>query len=607
MPDKVIGIINYFGPNGEIADTQAFTDAEKYLSAIEKAFDHYGINGWKYATQTNDLDVNYKVYALVADEYGYDSISKKDFQLKHPQYVPASATFGVMEDTPWGRMKVVRQQDFDKAFAQGTTDFSNCYFDGVTFNGEAAEISFQNSILTSDCLFDHGAGMILMDVKGTLYNKAGPELQAKGYCTPVLDLRNVFRSYQFNILYRVNKEIDAWRTAANEEDRVKHYGAAERFAKVAANAIIANVQAHGSNDNQFFIDTARGMITGFILLVALYAPPTARHIISVFELVVQCSAPESLPAPGAQQRTMIASLMEHINDRRIRNYVAPASSADIRTALNIFSSALSHLLKFVDAELEQLICDQSPEFDAQRFIDQPTAIFLICPDENPTRHFLASLFVRSFTDELIELAETKYNETLPRKFLYFLDEFGNMPPIENATALFSAIRSRGGRVMCALQAYDQLRLNYTEHQAATIEKNCHVQMNSAVAPAADKDAKRISEMLGNETILTGSKSKTRGVTTTNTSLIGRPLMSPAQLVTMPIGTFVVQCVSQNPYKSYLPDYSEYLELATEFLHPAPIRKYTPVLVAAPRMIAMNARGGRIEIHKGMFDVADEEW
>ena len=245
----------------------------------------------------------------------------------------------------------------------------------------------------------HGAGMILMDVKGTLYNKAGPELQAKGYCTPVLDLRNVFRSYQFNILYRVNKEIDAWRTAANEEDRVKHYGAAERFAKVAANAIIANVQAHGSNDNQFFIDTARGMITGFILLVALYAPPTARHIISVFELVVQCSAPESLPAPGAQQRTMIASLMEHINDRRIRNYVAPASSADIRTALNIFSSALSHLLKFVDAELEQLICDQSPEFDAQRFIDQPTAIFLICPDENPTRHFLASLFVRSFTDD----------------------------------------------------------------------------------------------------------------------------------------------------------------------------------------------------------------
>ena len=86
------------------------------------------------------------------------------------------------------------------------------------------------------------------------------------------------------------------------------------------------------------------MITGFILLVALYAPPTARHIISVFELVVQCSAPESLPAPGAQQRTMIASLMEHINDRRIRNYVAPASSADTAAGNAIFFISLSFVL-----------------------------------------------------------------------------------------------------------------------------------------------------------------------------------------------------------------------------------------------------------------------
>lgn len=52
-------------------------------------------------------------------------------------------------------MKVVRQQDFDKAFAQGATDFSNCYFEDVTFSGEAAEISFQNSILANGCQFDH--------------------------------------------------------------------------------------------------------------------------------------------------------------------------------------------------------------------------------------------------------------------------------------------------------------------------------------------------------------------------------------------------------------------------------------------------------------------
>lgn len=155
MPDKVIGIINYLGPNGEIGETQDFTDVNEYLSGIEKAFDEYGINGWRYVTQTNDLDVNYKVDVLASGEFGKEPISRKAFHLQHPEYVLPPVTFGVVEDTPWGRMKVVRQQDFDKAFAQGATDFSNCYFEDVTFSGEAAEISFQNSILANGCQFDH--------------------------------------------------------------------------------------------------------------------------------------------------------------------------------------------------------------------------------------------------------------------------------------------------------------------------------------------------------------------------------------------------------------------------------------------------------------------
>lgn len=155
MPDKVIGIINYLGPNGEIGETQDFTDVNEYLSGIEKAFDEYGIKGWRYVTQTNDLDVNYKVYVLASGEFGKEPISRKAFHLQHPEYVLPPVTFGVVEDTPWGRMKVVRQQDFDKAFAQGATDFSNCYFEDVTFSGEAAEISFQNSILANGCQFDH--------------------------------------------------------------------------------------------------------------------------------------------------------------------------------------------------------------------------------------------------------------------------------------------------------------------------------------------------------------------------------------------------------------------------------------------------------------------
>lgn len=455
----------------------------------------------------------------------------------------------------------------------------------------------------------HGPSLILMDIKGTLYNSGAPELQRHGYRTPVINLRDVFHSYKYNIMHKVNDEIDAWRMAATEEEKVIHYGAAERHAKIAAHAILKSTPGQAQNsENAFFVDTAQGMITGFILLVAMYAPPAARHIISVFELIIAFSSTDDTPQFAAGvQRTKLASLMEHIHDKRIRNYVAPASSADIRTSLNIFSSALADLLKFIDAEMEQLICDQSPELNAEAFVDHATAIFLICPDENETRHFLASLFVRSFTDELISLAETKYHEVLPRQFFYLMEEFGNMPAIESATAVFSAIRSRGGRVMCSLQTYDQLRLNYSENQASTIEKNCQILVNSALAPSADKDAKRISEMLGSETILTGSKSISRGVTTTTTSLLGRPLMSQAQLVTMPKGMFIVQKTGELPYKAQLKDYSEYLSLEAELLTPPPQSSHEAVLVATPLMIELAASGKGITLRKHMFDVGPEEW
>ena len=112
------------------------------------------------------------------------------------------------------------------------------------------------------------------------YEATAAEAQAKGYRTPVINLRDVFRSYPINILYSVNREIDAWRRSESEDQKAKHYGAAERYAKTLSDAIVNLVPRNGGGDNQFFIDTAQNMITGFILLVSLYAPPEARHIIS---------------------------------------------------------------------------------------------------------------------------------------------------------------------------------------------------------------------------------------------------------------------------------------------------------------------------------------
>lgn len=307
---------------------------------------------------------------------------------------------------------------------------------------------------------------------------------------------------------------------------------------------------------------ARGLITGLVLLVSQYGQDGERHIVSVFNLIVELAGADNPEKGNTVQKSRLAAMLEGVTDRRIKGYISTTTSADIRTTLNIVSSALSKLLKFVDAELEQLICTHDNDLDAERFIERPTAIFLIAPDENETRHFLASLFVRFLTDDLIALAERQGGHC-PRPFYYFLDEFGNFPAIPGVTSLFSAIRSRGGRILVAVQSYSQFLLKYDKNVTEIIKDNCQILLNTFVSPSAQDTATSISKMLGDETILTGSSSRSDGKTTSSHQLMGRPLMSPAQMVRIQRDTWIVEKAGYAPMKTHLEGYWKYLSLAPQ--------------------------------------------
>lgn len=446
-----------------------------------------------------------------------------------------------------------------------------------------------------------GASMIIVDIKGTLYEKTAPLLQTSGYRTPVIDLRNVFNSYRYNVMYRVNEEIDLYKAAKSPAERAIHYGRAERYAKIAAAAIIDSMEkAMASEGSEYFNESAKGLVNGLILLISEYAAAPARHIMSVFDLIIQLNGGEE-GMLGGIQTTKLAAMMKDIKSKRVQSYMGAATGADIRTMLNIFSSALAKLVRFIDAELEQLLCGHSPELSAKRFIESPTAIFVICPDENPTRHFLASLFIRSMSNDLIEIAETEHHGVLPRQIFYFLDEFGNLPSIQHVVSLFSAIRSRGGRILCALQSYAQLLDNYSKDKADIIRDTCQMLMFSFVAPSSEGTATSLSKMLGNETVMSGSNSASRGVMTYSNQMIGRPLVSPDQLVTLPKGTFIVQKGGCYPYKGKLKGYWEYIELEQKLRQPPPQLVFMPVVLALAEQIEIAASGKLRPLEKGMFD------
>lgn len=108
-------------------------------------------------------------------------------------------------------------------------------------------------------------------------------------------------------------------------------------------------------------------------------------------------------------------------------------------------------------------------------------------------------------------------------------------------------------------------------------------------------------------IMTGSKSISKGVTTTNTSLAGRPLLTPSQLVRLPWGQFIVQKTGYAPYIAHMRPYKDYLKLEAEQQVPPPSLRYSSVLSASAAMIEAVAKGHLYHLRKGMFDSEDSDW
>lgn len=422
-----------------------------------------------------------------------------------------------------------------------------------------------------------GASILSIDVKSENFVCAGKKLEESGYNVLFLDFRFPLSSFQFNLMNGVNDEIDLHKATSSEEEKLRHYAKAEKYAKQVSASIIKNVMGESKDSaSDFFDKTAQGLITGLILMVSQYGAADERHIISVFKLIVELNGLiDNGNIENGQQRSKLMDLLQYIDDSRITDYVGASVNADVRTSMNVFSSALAKLLEFIDAELEQMVCGHSSEINAADFIEKPTAIFLICPDEDTSRHFFASLFIRYFTTQLIELAESSPNKVLSRKVLCLWDEFGNFPPIKDIDSVFTAIRARGVRIFYSLQSFSQLKKSYNKTYEEIILDSSQILMFTFVAPTAYTTAKQLSDILGSQTVLSGTvahRSKTFSIwnedNTATYQMIKRPLMFPEEIMSIPIGTFIIVKTGgksdQIRMKTHLPMYSDYCKVYPEY-------------------------------------------
>lgn len=432
------------------------------------------------------------------------------------------------------------------------SDDIHCLMIGASGVGKTAFFLYAN--LEYACA--SGMSFLSLDTKGDLARNYGTIARdCYGYHVAVIDLRNPTRSDGFNFLALINHYMDIARMTPK---RISARATAEKYTKILSKTIInPNGGEANYGQNQFFYDAAEGLLTAVILLLAEFLPPEKidgairerRHIVSVFKLTQ-----ELLETSGMNGRSRFQILMSLLPpDHKAKWFAGAALHSADQAMASVMSTVLSRLNAFLDSELEQILCFDSA-VNAEEFAAHKTALFLILPEEDNTKNFMAGLIIQNLSRELFSVADANGGK-LKNRVALICDEFGTMPPFD-VLPLFSAGRSRRVSLVPIIQSLAQLEKNYGREGAQIIVDNVQDTIFGGFAPNS-QTAETLSKALGNRTVLSGSISKGKGESSRTMQMIERPLMTPDELKSLPKGEFIVMKTGTHPMRTHLRLFTEW--------------------------------------------------
>lgn len=397
-----------------------------------------------------------------------------------------------------------------------------------------------------------GMSFLNTDCKGDVVRNYGTIAKKYyGYNVSVIDLRNPTRSDENNMLHLVNKYMDIYKS---DKTNLQAKAKAEKYAKITAKTIIniGGGDYSSMGQNAFFYDASEGLLASLILLIAEFGEKNERHIVSVFKMIQDLLKPveetKTEKKGQAKPKNGFKILMEKLPDEHKAKWLAGSAlfAAD-QAMMSIISTALSRLNSFIDSELEQILCFGTA-IDAEKFCNEKSAIFIVLPEEDISKYFMVSLIIQQLYREILVIADENGGK-LKNRVMFYCDEFGSFPKIEGAEAMFSASRSRRISIVAIIQSFAQLDKNYGREGQEIITDNTQLTIFGGFAPNS-QSAEILSKALGEQTVLSGTVSHGRDKSQ-SLQMIGRPLMTPDELKSMPKGQFIVMKTGTHPMISPL--------------------------------------------------------
>ena len=208
----------------------------------------------------------------------------------------------------------------------------------------------------------------------------------------------------------------------------------------------------------------------------------------------------------------------------------------------------SRLAPFDIPQLREIMAYDELELD--RIGDRKTAVFFTISDTTPTYNFLVALAFSQMFNLLCERADSVHGGRLPHHVRVLWDEAANTGQVPQLEKLVAVIRSREVSLTLFYQQMAQCKAIYKDH-AETILGN----MDSVIFLGGRESStiKEISEnWLGKATIYMQTDGRSKGQSESynlNTQRLGRELMTPSELATMPGDKCILQLRGLPPFFS----------------------------------------------------------
>ena len=390
--------------------------------------------------------------------------------------------------------------------------------------------------------------LIIADPKKELYEKHAKQLESEGYKISTLDLREPYSSARWNpmqVLIRRIRQVKELQNDLKQEDG-KYYACGEVFLshrdartrvqelkdEIFENAmdLVYTLCPVQNRDQPTWEEGARNLIFGLVLAfcedcIAGKMDERQLQLFNVYHNITKYCSEDT----AALKQYLLEGREEFSKVRGLVNTVLITSD---KTLTSYLSEVNSYMQQLADDGI--LSMTSANDIDIANMDEDPNALFVIVPDERFTRHRFVTLFLTQTYKELVEKANTnlRKRETdtaiLKRRAYYILDEFANLPKMENIEGMVTVGRSRGIRYLFVLQSFSQLNAKYGKDVADILKSNCNVKLFIGSDDAETR--KEFSELCGQKKVKSFSvNTNAENPASSNTGASNQPLITVGML------------------------------------------------------------------------------